>query len=556
MPLNSPNIIFLTIDGLRYDRLGCNGYEAAHTPAIDRLSKSGISLSRYFCHGSPTQFSFPPIFASTYPLDEGGYGSGIRLRAASFVEVLQQAGYWTVGLSSGGALSSSFGYSRGFEHYHHLNEIAVPLANAWKNEIAYYRQLFNGKKISMEELIERVAPCVEDALENTLQLCGEKVDEIASGSIATCADFHGADYDRIASYLTAELAKFHESPREYLQELIASPDERQAYPLLPLPLVSRNRFAGHLHNYANRALSTLDITLRFGRRKHMGVKHVFDSIDRYVSRARGKKFFIWAHVIDVHDLSYGDSKIELPPLTSPSFRKIRRMRKKYRGLRRYDYAVAHVDRYIGKLLKQLKARGLDDNTLLVLTSDHGLAANWPRPSVSHVASFYDEHCHVPLVFHHKALAPRVVDGMFGSVDLSVTLLSLLGLAPPASFKGIDALAGQGDGRPYILMENLGRGPYDLERKSIQLSIRTLSRKYILDDNDGTCQVREVYNLIDDPDEFVNLIDSPPEQAGIENMRQLGMQRCAEVRGNAKLASASARAADCKAAPCCQVNNNT
>jgi len=530
MPLNAPNIIFLTIDGLRYDRLGCNGYEAAHSPSIDGLCRNGVSFSRYFCHGSPTQFSFPPIFASTYPLDERGYGKGIRYRAASFVEVLQAAGYWTVGLSSGGALTAASGYDRGFTHFHHLNDISVPLESAWKNEAVYYRKLFNTGQIALDELIEKIAPSVKEALQITLQMCNERREEIVSQSIASNGDFHGADHARISARIIDELAKLNATPRAYVQACIDADDVHEIYPWLPRPLISRNALAGSIYNYANKALSKFDVTLRYGRRKSMGVKTVFESIDRYVARADGRKFFIWAHVLDVHDLDYSDSKIELPPVFSPVFRNVRRMRSRYRGLSRYDYAVTNVDGHIGRLLEQLKERGLDKNTLLVVTADHGLAANWPRPSISHVANFYDEHCHVPLVFHHKDLPARVVEGMFGSVDLSATLFGLLDLRPPPSFRGIDALAEGAQGRPHILMENLGRGPYDLDRKSIRLSIRTLDRKYIMDEVGGECQVREVFDLVKDPDELVNVVDSKAERPGIERARLLGMQRCVEVRG--------------------------
>ncbi len=530
MQLNAPNIIFLTIDGLRYDRLACNGYEAAHSPAIDRLCREGISFSNYFSHGSPTQFSFPPIFASTYPLDEGGYGSGIKQRAASFVEVLRDAGYWTVGLSTGGALTAASGYNRGFVCYHELNDTSVPLESVWKNQIVYYRKLYRVGQITLDDLIETIAPGVELALQDTLRMCRERREEIASGSIAGDADFRDRNYQRIAAYMSDELARLNAAPRDYLETLIAAADIHDVYPRLPRPLVSRNKLAGTIYNHVNKVLSAIDVTLRFGRRKSVGVKTVFDSVERYVTRANGRKFFIWAHVLDVHDLDYSDTKLELPPLMSRVFRNILRMGRRYRGLRRYDYAVTHVDGYIGRLLDHLKSSGLDRNTLLVVSADHGLAANWPRPSISHVANFYDEHCHVPLVFHHKDLAPRVIGGLVGSVDLSVMLLGLLGLRPPASFRGVDALAAEALGRPYILMENLGRGPYDLQRKPIRLSIRTVDRKYIMDDDHGECQVREVYDLSADPDELINLIHNPAERAGIDNARLLGAQRCAEVRG--------------------------
>lgn len=525
-----PNIIFLTIDGLRYDRLGSNGYEAAHSPNIDRLSREGVSFSNYHTHGSPTQFSFPSMFSSSYPLDEGGYGRGIRDRAASFVEVLQQAGYWTVGLSLGGALTEAYGYKRGFRHFHHLNEISVPLSTAWKNEFGYYRDLYRNGRISLEELVEHTAGSVEQALQSTIALCAEKRAEIASGAIATTAEFHGVDFNKIADAMRKELSRLQRDPATYIEWMIGYQSAEEAYSQLPMPLVSRNRLAGMVQNYANKALSNLDVSLRFGRRKHMGAKQVFDSIERYVSRAAGRRFFIWGHVIDVHDMCFGNGRVCLPPLGSPVFRKIKRLGCTYRGLRGYDYAVSYVDELVGRLMVQLKRKVLDQNTMIVVTSDHGLAANWPRPSVSHVANFYEEHCHVPLIFWQAGLQPRKIDALFGSVDLPASLLGYLELEMPASFKGINALAENAIGRPYILMENLGRGPYDLARKPIRLAIRTADKKYIMDDKDGHCQVREVYNLALDPDEQTNLAALQSEQDEIARMVKLGKARCLEVRG--------------------------
>ena len=67
------NVIFLTVDSMRYDRMQCNGYPMHTTPSIESLMKNGISCSNAFTHSHPTQFSFPSIFTSTLPLDFGGY---------------------------------------------------------------------------------------------------------------------------------------------------------------------------------------------------------------------------------------------------------------------------------------------------------------------------------------------------------------------------------------------------------------------------------------------------------------------------------------------------
>ena len=62
-----------------------------------------------------------------------------------------------------------------------------------------------------------------------------------------------------------------------------------------------------------------------------------------------------------------------------------------------------------------------------------------------------------------------------------------------------------------------------------MAIRTLDRKYIMDDDGGLCQIREVYDLREDPDELANLVHVPVEQEGSARMVALGAERCAEIR---------------------------
>ena len=69
-----PNLLLVTIDTLRPDRLGCYGSSQAQTPAIDRLAASGVVFSRAFAHTPLTLPSHADILLGTTPLRHGVHG--------------------------------------------------------------------------------------------------------------------------------------------------------------------------------------------------------------------------------------------------------------------------------------------------------------------------------------------------------------------------------------------------------------------------------------------------------------------------------------------------
>lgn len=116
----------------------------------------------------------------------------------------------------------------------------------------------------------------------------------------------------------------------------------------------------------------------------------------------------------------------------------------------YFASVTGVDREFGRLLEALKERGLDRNTIVVFTSDHG------ETMCSHSLqdpknSIYRESFNVPfLIRYPEVLQPRVDGLMLSTTDIMPTLLGLAGLGDriPASVEGRDlspALRGDASG---------------------------------------------------------------------------------------------------------------
>lgn len=115
--MSRPNVILLTIDTLRADRLGCYGYDRPITPNLDRLAAKGIRFSQAISGGSWTQAAFPVILTSTYASMYGGCLGPLSSERPSPVEMLARHGYKTAGFSNSPLLSQAYGYHRGFDHF-------------------------------------------------------------------------------------------------------------------------------------------------------------------------------------------------------------------------------------------------------------------------------------------------------------------------------------------------------------------------------------------------------------------------------------------------------
>jgi arylsulfatase A-like enzyme len=64
---NTPDVVIVTIDTLRADRVGCYGYAKAHTPTLDRLSTEGTMFTHAVSHVPLTRPSHLSIFTGLFP---------------------------------------------------------------------------------------------------------------------------------------------------------------------------------------------------------------------------------------------------------------------------------------------------------------------------------------------------------------------------------------------------------------------------------------------------------------------------------------------------------
>jgi arylsulfatase A-like enzyme len=108
-------------------------------------------------------------------------------------------------------------------------------------------------------------------------------------------------------------------------------------------------------------------------------------------------------------------------------------------IQKYDYEIAFVDGWIGKLLDGLDAAGLRDSTMVVVMADHGEAFGVHsfagETMFFHGQTLYDELLRVPMLVRVPGVAPRAYDGVVQLIDLAPTITDVLGIARPAPWVG-------------------------------------------------------------------------------------------------------------------------
>ncbi len=102
----------------------------------------------------------------------------------------------------------------------------------------------------------------------------------------------------------------------------------------------------------------------------------------------------------------------------------------------YDGSIREMDTELERLLERLKELNLDQNTLLVFTSDHG-EEFYDHELQGHGQSIYSELTHVPLIVHYPGVVPPGLEvaETVGLVDVMPTMLALSGLAVPEGVDG-------------------------------------------------------------------------------------------------------------------------
>lgn len=229
-----------------------------------------------------------------------------------------------------------------------------------------------------------------------------------------------------------------------------------------------------------------------------GSAHLTNSLLTHIDRwQRGElepqreRFFVWAHYYDPHDPYF---EVEGHPAEDSSDAA------RYRAITRY------LDAELGRLFDGLRARGLWDDTVIILTADHGDEFG-DHGHRFHGRTLYEEMVHVPLILRVPGVDARALPTPIGQMELAPTLLDLLGIPIPRDWIGrsrADELrTGQRAPIEPVFFEVFPDSNYDAHQVGMRLG--DLKLIYRLDQN-----YFELYDLAADPRERDNVYDLHPD----------------------------------------------
>jgi arylsulfatase A-like enzyme len=240
-----------------------------------------------------------------------------------------------------------------------------------------------------------------------------------------------------------------------------------------------------------------------------------DQTVAFLKKKRSKPFFLFVSHLEPHfqnstntfiaPKGYGDrykNNFYVPGDLAPFPGDWKSQLPEYYGI------IARIDEQFGRVMAELKAQGQLDNTIVIMTTDHG--CHFRTRNAEYKRSCHDASTRIPLIARGPGFRPGVtVDQLVSTVDLAPTLLEAAGLPAESAMQGKSLLnLASGNARDwrdevYIQMreEALGR------------AIRTPLWKYCVFDPDASDPKqpwsnryieRHLYDLTSDPNEIVNL----------------------------------------------------
>ncbi|QHI68369.1 sulfatase-like hydrolase/transferase [Tichowtungia aerotolerans] len=516
-----PNLIFILTDDQRYDTLGCTGNPVVQTPNIDQLATEGTLFTEATVTSAICTPSRASIFAGMYERRHGiNFNSGTALSPAAWQQtypmLLRKAGYFVGYVGKNHVPVGAAGYATG------LMDSSFDYWYAGHTHIYFYPKERPARVSRIKGIDEHMFDNAK--AETQIEILQEGVDNFLSPN----QDF----YNRAARFLEKRPAD-----RPFCLSLCFNlPHDAGTGSMEDRPSDPELYKTGY-HN--SRAVIRAGLP------------------STYVAKADIQTPKLPADVLYAQHRQNSYDYVDTPETMTE------------RIIRRYQ-AITGIDQLVGRLRKQLQKLGLAENTVIILTSDHGILRG--EFGLGGKSMNYDTCLKVPMIIYDPASAAKGQrrSEQVQTVDIAATLLDYAGADIPANMSGasLKPLVNGKDvpWRTYAFSENLWSTQFGLPRIE---SVRGEGWKYIryffndrslynptlkgltryLTSNRQAETYRqwldasingeppvyeELYHLKLDPSETNNLANDPTCTDRLNTMRTVCQQLVKKARGDASV----------------------
>ncbi len=441
------NLLFIVVDTLRADQIALHGGPTA-TPNMEALAKRGVLFDQAYSHAPITGPSHASMFTSLLPSRHGVHNNADVLRPdyVTLAEILKGRSCTTAAFISLEALKSKYKVLQGFDAIH--------------EEFPHYWWKTAG------ELNEEMLPWLDDNSSRPFFL------------LAHYSDPHGP-YVPPSWYQTVEIT------------LNGNPIE---------PILIDGRYH-HIELALHPGENTVVFTSKGDHRIHLsrwkfprGLSLKFSDEWGHTGKKPGNARILEARSSAAMTVTAGQK-----PATHTIRVKSHFMLSVEQRQQGYAQETAYVDAQIGALFERMTDLGLWNNTMVVLTSDHGEELGERNGVFEHVQRLYESLVHVPLIIAlpNGRNAGRRVSEPVRHIDLLPTIGHFFGFESPPDIRGKN-LWPLGD----IGMRPAVSETYRPQARSNRVSVRYGDFKLIRDER---TKRKELYNIKKDPLEAQNLL---------------------------------------------------
>ena len=489
------NIVVIVADQLRADHLGFASSLPVRTPNIDALANSGHSFTRAFAANPVCMPNRATIMTGRWPSAHGLRTNGIPLApdAATFPRQLRNLGWRT---SAVGKLHlQPMGYP--YEDYQ-LAQIRAAMPELWEQAV---RGPFGESFISWEDFTRHaeediLLPADYYGFDDVALVCGhgDRVsgnylrwarargfDPLKEAGSANAVESYGGWHTQV--YASAAPASLH--PTTYVAEQAAERLEIYAKDDTPFLLYvsfpdPHHPFAPPMEYYARHSPQDMPVPSHFAQDHSTSPAHIRKIIEKR-----------------------GEPDIDPMMLWAPNADQYRHALAAELG------SIEFIDDSVGRILEAIQENGHADDTIVILTADHGDVFGDHGLMLKHF-THYQGAVRVPLIISGAIEGRASHDALVGSADIAPTILDLVSAPSLDAAQGLTLtgiLTGEADSiRTSILIEE--DQPYGIDGMAGPVRMRTLITDEFRITRYAGLEAGELYDLEADPDERTNLYNDP------------------------------------------------
>jgi arylsulfatase A-like enzyme len=471
----NPNILIVVEDALRADRVGVLG-ERNLTPNLDRLADQSAVFTRAFSTTNATDSAITSIQTGRHPLSHGIVNHGRRItdqekstiqNVQQLPEVLSEAGYRT----------AKFGRPLG--RWHRSGFDIYPETGEWRNSFEKSQDI----ETRISKRLDSIDPRIQKTASAVYSATVERLKKFALGTEQNTDIGRRDVVDELATFIEAD------DPWFAFVHLMDTHTPYEAE-------MGQVKHILEEHEYRNKPLE--EVAEKFPNGSHSHDRLVEGgNVYEFVEQWEDTEYGIGTAVVDAH----------------------------------YDATVKQADDRIGRIHELLEERGVLDETIVVVLSDHGESLTEHGIYYDH-HGLYDESIHVPLFIRPPGGISTVCDELVQITDIAPTVLD---------YTGIDGLS-DADGQS---LQNTIHDGESIDREFVladeahtqrRRMIRTQNKKLIYDVAEDTtcryCEIQhapeeELFELNNDPDETENCVSR--EEQTVDQLRTKAEKAARELK---------------------------